>query len=529
MDNTVELRRHLLLRLAPAAWDDLRPDTQVDADADARAVWQAQGLPLVVARQLAGVAGRVCLGWPLPACWGRRRISLQAPRHELDGSALFPTLAELQQRQGPNNALPVSALSALQRDLAAVGVLARVYGSYGWQLMTGMGYVHAGSDIDLLMDVHQQRHGRCGCCGVGAATARIAAVGRRILLCRRFGLRVARMAGLAQWPNAADSAKASDRSRAAGQRSLAGDAGVMPCAGGRPMIATAVTRSAPSRLGDTAPWVPETMARRIGRAAIAAMYDELALSPKPGLVSFEGSGSHCDMDASTFMRSLYALRPYFAQITQAGACGAGFSDLQGLGRQAETQMLQATGGVNTHRGAIFMLGVLCASAGALAALGLAPRVGAVRRHLMATWGLALRARCAETRPSNGRDVVRQLGLRGALEEAVDGFPVLFEVVFPALNTVLARGGTLAMARSQALFAGIAALDDTNLAHRGGLAGLRWAQRQARDYLDRDGVFAPDAARHARAIDAAFVARRLSPGGSADLLAAACWLHRVGSI
>lgn len=294
------------------------------------------------------------------------------------------------------------------------------------------------------------------------------------------------------------------------------------------MIAAAARRSAPSRSSDAAQWAPQTTARRIGRAATAALYDELALSPKPGLVSFDGSGSHRDMDATTFMRSLYALRPYFAQITQAGACGAAFSDLQGLGQQAETHMLQATGGVNTHRGAIFLLGLLCASAGALVAQGKATRAGAVRGHLLAAWGPALRARCAETRPSNGRLAVRHLGLRGALEEAADGFPVLFEIVLPALDTVLARGGTATMARSQAMFAGIAALDDTNLAHRGGLTGLRWAQRQAQAYLDRDGAFAPDAVQRAHAIDAAFVARRLSPGGSADLLAAACWLHHIGS-
>lgn len=153
MDKTVDLHRHLLVRLTPMAWAGLRPDTKVDVDADARGLWQAQGWPLVVTRQLASATGRVCLGWPLPTCWGRRRISLQLPCDGVDGSALFPTLTDLLERREPGHALPAMALSSLQRDLAAAGVQVGVYGSYGWQAMTGMAYVHGASDLDLLINV----------------------------------------------------------------------------------------------------------------------------------------------------------------------------------------------------------------------------------------------------------------------------------------------------------------------------------------------------------------------------------------
>jgi triphosphoribosyl-dephospho-CoA synthase len=75
---------------------------------------------------------------------------------------------------------------------------------------------------------------------------------------------------------------------------------------------------------------------------------------------------------------------------------------------------------------------------------------------------------------------------------------------------------------------MAILDDSNLAHRGGLAGLRHAQRAARGFLDRGGIARPDGFQEAKAIAEAFVARRLSPGGAADTLAAACWITRVCS-
>ena len=265
---------------------------------------------------------------------------------------------------------------------------------------------------------------------------------------------------------------------------------------------------------------------RVGRAAVAALYDELALEPKPGLVSFRDSGSHDDMDARTFMRSLFALRHSFARLAALGASDAHFSALEHSGIEAETRMLRATAGINTHRGAIFCLGLLCASAGNLIARGADLQAAAIRRTLIDRWGESLAQRAAQTRPSNGAAVVRRLGLNGASAEAARGFPVLFETTLPALRAATARGAALRQARVDALFHTVAVLDDTNLAHRGGLAGLRFAQRAALDYLRAGGASRPDGLEHARQVHCEFVRHRLSPGGAADLLSAACWVQRV---
>lgn len=266
------------------------------------------------------------------------------------------------------------------------------------------------------------------------------------------------------------------------------------------------------------------------RAATVALYDELALYPKPGLVSLLDNGSHTDMDAGTFLRSLFALRHYFVRITEAGARHAPFVALERLGLDAETRMLHATGGVNTHRGAVFSLGLLCAAAGRLRAEGAAPTPAHLRAALLDGWGTALRQRArpaGSDRLSNGQRAARALGLRGAGEEAACGMPVLFEVAVPALQQARAAGWSLREARLQTFFHTMAVLDDTNLAHRGGLTGLRDAQRLARDYLADGGARQPDAIERAEAIHRHFVARQLSPGGSADVLAAAGWVLRVG--
>ncbi len=267
----------------------------------------------------------------------------------------------------------------------------------------------------------------------------------------------------------------------------------------------------------------------IGRAATLALYDELALSPKPGLVTLSDNGSHTDMDATTFLRSLFALRSYFPRIAALGQAGAPFAALERGGMEAEARMLAATGGINTHRGAVFMLGLLCASAGALAQSGQPLQPDAVRAMLQQRWGDALTARAQRAPTLPGGLVARRLGLRGASFEAAAGFPVLFDTAVPALAAARARGLAPRLARLDTLFHVMAQLDDSNLALRGGLAGLRHAQSAARGFLAAGGAAQPDALQAAAAIGRDFVARRLSPGGAADTVAAACWLQRVAAL
>jgi triphosphoribosyl-dephospho-CoA synthase len=283
---------------------------------------------------------------------------------------------------------------------------------------------------------------------------------------------------------------------------------------------------APAGAGDAA--ITEAL-RSIGRNATLALHCELALDPKPGLVTLQGNGSHEDMDAHTFMRSIFALRTYFPAIAAAGASSAPFAELVRLGMEAESRMLAATAGINTHRGAIFALGLLCAAAGRLVAFGRPIEPEALRTTLDAQWGDALRdraARAAATPPrSKGQRAARAWGLRSAGDEAAEGFPVLFDVTLPALTAARARAGDKE-AMVHALFTTVAALDDTNLAHRGGIEGLRFAQSQAREFLRAGSVFREHWRMRVDAIHARFVARRLSPGGSADMLACAWWLDRV---
>ena len=268
---------------------------------------------------------------------------------------------------------------------------------------------------------------------------------------------------------------------------------------------------------------PGADAERVAELAHRALIDELETWPKPGLVSPVDSGSHADMDAGTLRLSAAAIRPAFAQLFEAGAACAPMAALRPIGLRAEAAMLAATGGVNAHRGAIFSLGLICAGAGASGQGRASARAEAVGR----LWGSEI-ARAPTSLTSHGGRAARLHGVGGAGVEAAEGFPTVRAVGLSALR----RGRTLAQGDAQAanvqcLFALMAVLDDTNLLHRGGAEGLAFAQGAAATFLDAGGVGAPGWRDRAVAIHRAFVAARLSPGGSADLLAATLLLDALG--
>jgi triphosphoribosyl-dephospho-CoA synthase len=268
----------------------------------------------------------------------------------------------------------------------------------------------------------------------------------------------------------------------------------------------------------------------IGRLAVRSLYAELTLFPKPGLVSLVDNGSHADMTAATFMRSLFALRRYFLRVTMAGMGQASFAALKQLGIEAEQRMLLATGGINTHRGAIFCLGLLCAAIGSCRAHGLPLSAPAVRAELLVRWGPALAVHTHPgTAASHGLKVAFRYAVSGARDEAARGLPSVFEVALPVLQRTLAAGRGPRRARIDALFALMGHISDTNLYHRGGAHGALTVRRHARDFLARGGTAAPDWEERARECHRIFVAHKLSPGGAADLLAAACLLHELAGI
>ena len=273
---------------------------------------------------------------------------------------------------------------------------------------------------------------------------------------------------------------------------------------------------------------PQARAHRIARLAVRSLYHELALYPKPGLVSLRDNGAHRDMDAATFVRSLFSLRGYFATIAAAGMRDAGLAELQQLGIAAESRMLQATRGINTHRGAIFTLGLLAAAAGCAAARNIKLSDDNLRAIVLVNWSRDLRAIAiaGAATPSHGQLMAARHGVTGARGEALLAFPSVFEYALPALRSALARGADAQHALLHAFFVLLAGTPDTNVLFRGGAEGLRFIQTQAADFVDRGSVFEAGWQQRAESLHRRCSAKNLSPGGCADLLAAAWFVHQL---
>lgn len=266
--------------------------------------------------------------------------------------------------------------------------------------------------------------------------------------------------------------------------------------------------------------------------AVAALAErslllEISTWPKPGLVSDIDNGSHTDMDAPMFRCSAAAIRPFFGELVEMGAQNSDISALRKIGLRAERAMLKATQGVNTHRGAIFGLGLLCAAAGLRAAES-ANATMPLGKLVRLRWGRDIaggpRLPC-----SHGETVGRRYGVGGARQEAARGFPSVYEIGLPALTgatQITAKDDEAS--RVQACFAIIAVLEDTNLLHRGGPNGLRFAQLAAQSFLERGGVQQPNWLECAQSIHREFVERRLSPGGAADILAMSLFIRELES-
>ncbi|MFZ6780320.1 triphosphoribosyl-dephospho-CoA synthase MdcB [Undibacterium sp. Ji83W] len=269
------------------------------------------------------------------------------------------------------------------------------------------------------------------------------------------------------------------------------------------------------------------IAQQIAILAVRSLYAELVLYPKPGLVSLRDNGSHVDMDAACFMRSLFSLRHYFRDIALAGAAGAEFNILKNLGIAAEQRMLKATKGINTHRGAIFALGMLSAAAGYCLSRDGVLTTTTVRQALISQWGQALAAHSAPDAAqylSHGLQAAKRYSASGAREEAALGFPSIFELALPRLQQSLREGRSLYLAQIDCFFTLMAHISDTNLYHRGGAAGIAYARDVAQNFLEQGGTADPQWLHTAENCHQEFIARRLSPGGAADMLAATCFVQ-----
>ena len=278
-------------------------------------------------------------------------------------------------------------------------------------------------------------------------------------------------------------------------------------------------------------FLTERRADRVAAMACRAMLNEVLVTPKPGLVDRANSGSHRDMDVFAFAASASALTGYLRSAFLLGSRAHDrrqlLTGLRGAGRLAEEEMNRATGDVNTHKGMIYSMGLLCGALGHCEANGKTD-TEAVLAECAALAGETVVADFQKTPPSRktaGYALYQSSGVGGIRAEAADGFPSVTEIALPVLAELLRRGLGPNDAGAYALLALLGRVTDTNMIARGGPERAAAAKAGALALWPWNDV--PDELPPLTALaqlDGQFIADNLSPGGCADLLALAFFLH-----
>ena len=225
------------------------------------------------------------------------------------------------------------------------------------------------------------------------------------------------------------------------------------------------------------------------------------------------------MDLALMGKSIDALLPYFVKLALYGSsCGENFEipeveEVRHIGIDAERAMLAATGGVNTHRGALFAMGLTTLAAGWCSARDISIG-GKQLREIM----VQVAEQFEPTTGTHGNNAVNAYHVTGALDLAKTGYSQLFNEWLPAYRSDLTADAS--SARHRLLLLIMSQLDDTNVIHRVGYDRAQQVKREARELLDNFSTQALEQ------MNRDYIALNISPGGSADMVALTLFIHSI---
>ncbi|MBU7568468.1 triphosphoribosyl-dephospho-CoA synthase CitG [Weissella hellenica] len=265
--------------------------------------------------------------------------------------------------------------------------------------------------------------------------------------------------------------------------------------------------------------------QQVVNAALQALLYEVSVTPKPGLVDPASVGAHDDMDVFTFIDSAITLRPYFEAVYQQAInfdkrdLSELFEQIRPLGITAEQEMFAATNNVNTHKGAIFSLGILVAATGVLErqkipydTTKLMMVVEKMLTHLLKNDFADLSAKKELTA---GEKQFLQYGKGGIREEAAAGYPTVIKVALPYLRR---NNGTRNQRLLNTLMLIVKSSQDSNLIKRAGNVNvLPWVKEKVDFFFSLGGSQTEGGRLYLEQLDNLFIEKNLSLGGSADLL------------
>lgn len=266
----------------------------------------------------------------------------------------------------------------------------------------------------------------------------------------------------------------------------------------------------------------------ITAAAAQAIIAEASVFPKPGLVDPVDSGSHKDMNFFTFIKSASSLTEYFKICTEKGFHAENitpdfFAALRKAGMEAEKKMFLFTNGINTHKGAIFSIGLIAASAGYC----FGKNKPLTPENILKISALIVNNIENELKNSSGKTAGEKIyikhGITGIRGEASKGYPTIIKTAIPAFNRYISEKCDLNRALAGTLIEIMAETDDTNVISRGGIEALVYVKKTARQFAELENILNDTWKEDLEQMNNDFKKKNLSPGGSADLLAATIFI------
>lgn len=282
---------------------------------------------------------------------------------------------------------------------------------------------------------------------------------------------------------------------------------------GNPISATSLRRALDKgNLKEAMEYIPKsTVPYLVADLAERALRMELDTTPKPGLVDRRDNGAHKDMDYALMSKSISALRPYLTRLAVESAKDIDPAKIKEIGIEAEKAMLKATGGVNTHKGALFCIGLSVAAASYLAST-----TGSVEAYSFKELVSRAASEIPSARGTHGAEVKRSFKAVGALENACAAYPELFTDWLPYYRSL--EGDPFRCHKT--LLHIMTTLDDTNILHRRGAEGLAHAEAEAARLLEdfsESGL---------SSLNKDFIRENISPGGSADMLSLTIFINSI---
>ena len=274
----------------------------------------------------------------------------------------------------------------------------------------------------------------------------------------------------------------------------------------------------------------EKIVKKLGDIAVEAMIFEAATSPSFGLVSPLTQGSHDDMDFFTFLKSSFAIKEGFEKMARVSysylTLEKAFLRTRKIGIETEKTMFEATENINTHKGMIFLLGIAVVTASRALYEGtsfndIQPMIKNMCKDILKDF--------ENINLTHGEKLYKNYGFTGVRGEVREGLDIIFNGSLNVFEKSIEKSNDMNLASLQTLIFLMGKVMDSTIVHRHDIHMLRRVKREAEEFFAAGGVYSELGRETAENIEKTYIKERISPGGSADLLAVTIFLYKLKNL